>query len=381
MLFYLDKTIGDNLKDLQEKDVDLFRKYSDFLEDLGRSAVKGYCYLCGERQTMKYLSRDGHFGGFYKVVNQKYSESGAVLQKVPKSFVLTFLNSETFNPAKNLPSSLRNMKPCVLPVDKCITQGWRFDIECCLLGENVRDCYFYVLIGERYRLDKSQNGVRLNFLKDHGGGSDTGRLFLERVQENHIPTLCITDSDWKYGPSRENQPEYGGTADNVRKAMTKLLGTELLPLYYAYTIEVHEAENLIPLQVLEEMLSPAYQDMSKGVNVLNRLANLKEQPNPLLFYDFKAGIPLETGKEAKKNSKACVVYWSNILKKLGEKNDDFFVPVQLTNLLEKVVEHISNNKSKKYLQDIAIDSHLQAFWEDIGKEILTWGCAFPPVRV
>lgn len=374
LLFYLDKTIKPKLEEMEQSNSKELVHYDAFFQALGYSATRGNCYLCGERSTMKYLSGNSRFGGFYKVVNQKYPENNAVFREISEFFALT-LDSKAFNPVKNLPDSLRKKEYHVIPVDECINQGWRLDIECFLLGENVRDCYFYTLIGERYLLDRKMKGVRLRFLNDHGGGGDIGRLFLERVQKDRIPTLCITDSDWKYGAFQGNKPEYGTTASTVREAFGKLLGMKLLPLFDAFIIDVHEAENLIPLQVLEDMISPSCQDMRKGVNVLQRLATLPQQPNPLLYYDFKEGISFGS-KEGTKSA-----YWNDILQQLGEKNDNFFVPVQRTQLLEKVVERIRDKQSAKYLREITIDSHLQTVWQNIGMEVLTWGCAFSPQRV
>ena len=369
MLLYLDETIKPTLESM---DAGEKARYDAFFHDLGYASSKRWLYLCGERQTLKYLHRQPNYGNYYLSLAHKAQSHKGVMNEVNQIFALTFSQTKQFTPKE-----LRNVqsKCKLIPIGRCVQEGWRFNTECRLLVENLTDAYFYRLIGERYLLERKLNlGAGLSFYSQGGGGGTTSQNFLDIVKEHRIPTLCVADSDWRYGPLPGRTPPNGGTLNDLREAIKQC--SALLPLFELYPLPAHEAENLIPIEILEALAAEKRPNMWAGIQVLQRLSELSDNPSPILYYDYKSGVDCQSDG-AKRD------YWQSVAGRLGKDlSQDCFPAVCREGLLKDAVEQMEAHGVKtQRFRTLHIDSCLKPLWKEIGLTVLTWGIASVPGRV
>lgn len=114
-----------------------------------------------------------------------------------------------------------------------------------------------------------------------GGGHNTYRVVLNELNAHHI-TMCIVDTDKKY-PSCP--PEPNGTYDNcVNNIHSTACEYKFLPL------EVHEIENLVPLNYIDAFDNWENSDANdiRKKRAFDFLKNNAE--NVLPYFDYKKGI-------------------------------------------------------------------------------------------
>lgn len=204
--------------------------------------------------------------------------------------------------------------------------------------------------------------------------------------KSKMPTLCIVDSDRKYGETKkyQSEPESGSTWTRVRKKEKDLKQIPLLPPFSVYPLHVHEVENLIPTQALSELVGQdetLQVSMQPGLNMLEKLKTI-DDGKPLLYYDMKKGFPYMKTEPQRE-------YWFNIIKSLGGTERDlppvtkeegknpatiFFPPVCNNKLLERTIKLLNGRIN----QEMHMDDCLAELWNEIGLLMLTWGCANLP---
>lgn len=378
MVFYIDYSIHDvlNTRKLSEEE-------AIFFADLSNMYRKGACYLCGNINSLDILSQQlgNPSDNIYRSVKKCYAESGAVMRAVQTIIVLTFLESPSID---DLPEILQvQNKAIFIPIS--VAQKWSPNKKCCLLAENLNDCTFYERIAAYYCLKHGIKGIQICFHHENGGGNTICDVLRKCVQKEKEFTLCIIDSDKKHGVSDEypNEPARGDTFCRASRVSTELLKDTDLPPHALKPLDVHEVENLIPQQVLEQIQKelPA---MDRGLDLLEKLRKI-ECGSPILYYDFKMGFPLI--KDEPKRS-----YWKKILFALGgteadvppvnrPKNDRvdpyklFFPPLSNNNLLTRANLFLNDTT----LPTLHLDTYLLPYWEQIGELMLTWGCAGLPI--
>lgn len=372
MLYYIDNTVASALQDRELSEDEKW-----FFTDLAGAYHKGKCYLCGDSASLimlaEKLSQSGSI--FYNVL-AKHMEHGAVIQAVKTVFVISF-SEDGFG--ATLPVVLTSPDKVVfIPIEKAIQNQWQMGNNCCLLCENLTDNDFYYLIGKYYCIQHGYDQLHLSFHNENGGGDTTATVFTKCVEKEKKPTLCIIDSDRKHGETEQfpNNPAIGNTLKHVRDAKNKLEIVSKHPPFFLQELHVHEAENLIPMDVLSRIEQV---NAHGGKQLLMQLRGIGKE-EAILYYDFKKGLPyiLEKPKQQ---------YWKELLLLLGgketemppdkkpEKGDEqegksmFFPAVGRNDLLEQAVQSMKDNP--KY----QVDSYLEVLWDEIGLTMLTWGCS------
>ena len=155
-----------------------------------------------------------------------------------------------------------------------------------ILAENPNDVAFYAIVT---RIIKKLDEDLLAFIPMHGSGYSMGTE-LEKLQNNHVLSLAIGDSDIKYPKGK-----VGATGGAVLAAYTngKYVNLKI--------INVHEIENLLPPQFIYE------RSENEGESFMSRLIK-QGLLDYLRYYDVKNGISLSDITEPKYNTFANDIY-------------------------------------------------------------------------
>ncbi len=374
MVIFIDESIYERLKNLELKEDE-----NIFFSNLAFAHRQGKCYLCGNIMSIEYLSQalEGPAAGIYRQIMSRHSESGEILNLVEKVLVLAFTGDVS---QRNFPSALMvDGKPMITPVETAMQ--WNLDRPCCLLGEDLSDCNFYKSMGEYFLKKRLITSLHIAVHSESGGGSSLGDGLKKCVSEDLTPTLCIVDSDRKFGAFDENETlPKGNTLKTVENVSEELKNVKGIPPFVMFPLDVHEAENLIPTCILHSIKKP---DVGAGLVLLDKLKNLF-CGKPALYYDLKKGFPyIADGAQRR--------YWTSILLTLGGHESDmppktkeeakqlgensFFPHVIGRKALDEAVKSM---QKKTLAGDFVIDDHLHMFWDAIGALVLTWGCANMP---
>lgn len=355
MIFYIDETVRTRIAN-----DGITEKQAMFFSELAFSYQHGHCILCGNLDSINQLSStlEGYPGSIYRLVAAKYTEHRGLMEVVSSVFVLSFASALD---KTTLPSFL-HQKCRFLPIEEAM--NCKIYFPCSLLGENLTDCDFYKLIGKYYCAKHSIQGITIDPHVEHGGGNPISKVLHKCVQQELVPTLCIVDSDRKYGKTKrcKDEPRLGSTYCGVRDIQRKLERANCYTPYCVYPLHVHEAENLIPLSVIEG-LSKSQSNMKTGLDFLHCLKGIYAG-SPLLYYDLKNGVNISQNPQRN-------AYWNEIAEVLGESLP--FPNLHCNDILEDSVNYISMD-----IDSIVIDDYLIPFWDELGNHIVTWCCGFLP---
>ena len=366
MIIYIDKSIA---------------KHGDFTDDeevmftaLACAHRKGDCYLCGADESIKRLKDS--FGIYGKGIGTQHAEEGALIDAVETLIVITYDESPV------LPQRIRN-KPSkdvrIIPIAQAVK--YRLSEPCILLGESLYDCDFYRLVMRWYMhsIRKSIKGVWPQLVDEQGNGESTNKSLEKCVDANHNLTICLTDSDKKYdcSPRYGAPPATGKTMRDLKQSEDNLLGAGLGVLFELYCLDVHEAENLIPFCVLDDIAKDTVREMAPGITYLRKLqkAGLTDA---ILLYDFKKGNNIDTIRKdiedkGKTEKRPVLAYWEIIAHEIGDES----APSLNKNVLSKAITQMQQTgyvESDKFV----LDDHLVGIWNDIGRKVFSWGCANMP---
>lgn len=378
MVFYIDQTISAHAEKIGFTQEQLF-----LFSELVTAFWKGHCIVTGNANSIKTLATclGAPANGIFATTYDLHSQQGAILSKIPQIFVLTTdesLSETVIPPYVREKSVFINLADAVF---------WNLHDGCSLVGENLDDCIFYRVLGKKFCEKNGIHGIDLHFSFDPGGGNPTHKIFTNCVTEKKVPTICIVDSDRKYGKfgSCQSDPAIGDTLRLVNGANSMLDTFPHVAPHKIFPLQVHEAENLIPLAVLDNLQSELPQ-IEPGLKTLEKLKTLCDG-EPILYYDFKFGIRYEEDTPRGK-------YWREIADALGEQflpvpeekltsaqkagrerlpASPPFYPISNNRLLERATNWIDSNQ-------IEIETHLERTWEQVGSFILSWGCAISPIR-
>lgn len=360
LIIYIDRTISEYLEDHKLSNVEKQLFYG-----LALCHHHGKCFLCGDIKSLSALHRciDRFDDSLYGTVLSRYTELKSIADLVDSVLVVTFGQNPT------VPEFIKS-KMRVLRVQEIIDNNLDISQDCSFVGENLSDCAFYSLIAERYARLNQLRGITISFRHENGGGDTTYQVFEARIKTAKVPTFCLVDSDYRYGPTEKypDFPEPGTTAKKVEDTIADL--NINLPLYELYEVPIHEAENLIPIDVLEK-ISLQHKQMVPGISILKKIRDIG-RGDAILYYDFKKGIH-------KFENNASQAYWSEI----GDLVQDHTFPAILNRgLLSYAVGEMSSTQEtgSKFVVNIELDAYLLDLWIQIGRKVFSWGCASVPVR-
>lgn len=360
-----------------------------FFNDLAAAYQRGDCYLCGDLGSLEFLYQKlpGVSQKIYRIIKSHHLENGAAMNSVHCVFVLTYQEVPSLT---SLPEILQNKnKCCFICIPEAIAENWRLSTKCCFLSENLDDINFYLFIARYYCHKMHIPHQRIGFHTENGGGNTTCDVFKKCVSQDKNLVLCISDSDKKYGKTRDYpaEPAIGDTLKRIQAKAKEIDAlAEHLP-YHLFPLHVHEVENLIPFQLLQSLSQKSLPDILPKLGYVLQLQSIKNG-EPLLYYDYKKGFPYI--KSAPQRA-----YWQEILMELGgelssmppqEKQEEgtycpdalFFPPLH-RNLLAHTL-NIITSEADSLLKSLHIDDYLKNIWDDIGLQLLTWGYVNEPIR-
>ena len=248
-----------------------------------------------------------------------------------------------------------------------------------MLAENEDDIAFYQYVGQYYVRQNEIGNIRIHFEGQNGGGSTTANVLERIASEKKRMCLCITDSDRKYG---NDMP--GETMGRIIE-VTKRIQPEF---YEVILLEVHEIENLIPISVLEKIVSQ-YRLDSQGIEFIKYLVeNDSTRTSPVFYYDFKKGILKDdfilkqnaSKDEIKKFNKKELhrVYWKKYVEgfrgEIREESEQNLVSGICEKVLKYTLQYFQENVTGDRQLSFDPEEHLQDLWNEIGQKVYCWGC-------
>ena len=359
MIIYIDKSIG------------IYWEHSGFNEsenlffsELAIAHQKGACFLCGDLSSIETMIKafEGFEKSIFNQIRNKHSEMKSIIEKVESLIVL----SCDSNP--NVPVFIEG-KYRLINLNE--TANYNFDNQCTLIGENLNDCKFYKLLAERYLHSQGLKGIKLSLHNELGGGNTIDTVFKKCVEEDRNLTLCIVDSDMKHDRTKKypNHPKFGDTAIRLIKCHDKLKKSYNSCSFEIFCLDVHEIENLIPIEILKIIAESKYPAIEDGVQYLEKLFNAGLY-NAILCYDFKNGGAKITEGPSK-------TFWDEI----GEKVSDSSFPALNDKLLMATLDIFDDPSMPQYkITTFSIEKYLENLWNDIGLKVFSWGCANRPIR-
>ena len=241
-----------------------------------------------------------------------------------------------------------------------------------LIVENLTDFKFYNYIGLYYAL-KNRINPHLSFDVVPGGGQTSAVLFDDLIKQENRLLLGVFDGDQKYPGDN-----IGGTLKDV----LKIIDSKDRKFFECLSLAeqgVHEAENLIPLKLIEEIYDRREINAQNTIKFLNRL--YEERSNLYFYFDMKEGI-YRGNKTYTDNYDTC---WKDCVEsfKVSENLESLHISkviISQCGLLEKAIEYLSKKSLENgddlifIFENFVKDTFVDSKWTDIGKEIFTWGC-------
>lgn len=332
------------------------------VDNLAISAFESKHELFGDFNVMEALSRNTDLG----------LRSRLVLNRIVQNYASCSIPLEISYYVEVVPN-VRNRKRLVgrrvvVQLAACELLDSKSVQESCLIGEFYYDCQFFRQILLRY---KRKNGLTTPVcFEDIAGCGDT---VIDHVRQYLIrdkrPTLAIVDSDKKY-PS---QPIMSNST--CGKCKGKYVENVLYKLLH---MNVHEAENLIPLEVIDNLHWTGY-----GVDFKRAYDSLRSNPDTetiLAFFDIKNGIKntdeFRNSQEYQAYARICCLCDSSsqghsdfdqFISSLADKGVVF--PMLSKNLLRDAIDYMKSHSADDFL----LMKFQEREWNRISAKMINWG--------
>lgn len=238
----------------------------------------------------------------------------------------------------------------------------------CLIGEFYYDCKFFRQILLRYMKHKDLT-TPICFDDIAGCGSTLIDHVKQYLKGDKRPTLAIVDTDKKY-PS---QPIQANTTCGkcIRKYVDNVL-------YKFIHMNVHEAENLVPMEVIDNL-----NWIGAGVGFKKSFDTLRNHPESediLAFFDIKKGIKncpeLKASKEYQDFCELCCSFDpsnpanTNFYQYFSNLADDAVIfPMLSKKLLKDAINYMKTHSN----DDFQLLGYQKREWIKISKMMLNWG--------
>lgn len=267
MLFYLTKSLIIDESDARFDDV------KRAVYNLAIHAAEGYHAVIGDFEVITFFrnvfEKDYRVGSFFNAVYQNFA-----LEVVP-SFIKYYVEV-----VLEVTYSRTEYNKTIVPV--CYTRFIPLETtnKTSIVCEFLYDADFFEFVLKWYIKQLAVN-VHYAFNKIDGGGANTHKNIEKELNSDHI-TISIIDKDCRY------------PGDSVKSDSTcgKCVGIGLdNVLFKLLLLEVHEIENLVPLNFIDEAF-PVWTN-NDAEYALKKVAfdHLKsDAENILPYFDYKKGI-------------------------------------------------------------------------------------------
>ncbi|MCM1141542.1 MAG: hypothetical protein NC453_23470 [Muribaculum sp.] len=246
-----------------------------------------------------------------------------------------------------------------------------------VLGEDLNDAKFYQIVDKWYR-EKLNSKTCTQFITDGGGGRNTGGKF-QLYAENGSIVLCIVDTDRRYPNAT-----VGKTCRGCRREISRMYR----PIHMYYEPDVHEIENLIPKEIIDELAIDWNGGRLANKQTFDALYN--ELPDDkrenLRYFDMKSGF---TKHPEFKNLPEYIAFAkmcceTNPMIQLRPDFDTYFSQAEdMTTLHPGVCGSLLKLFVGKYTTglpktDYDFENYQLAEWLAIGQHMLNIGICRPP---
>nr|WP_287860654.1 hypothetical protein [Klebsiella sp.] len=241
-----------------------------------------------------------------------------------------------------------------------------------LLCEDINDFKLYSSISKLYQNNNKMNGVDIKFDICNGGGANI-KLNFDKILAEGFFCLCLLDSDKKHPKSG-----FGSTALKFNDRCDS-------PICKHYTIESHEIEALIPVEIIGQCINNKTIE-EKYLKAFEQLKALtSHSPITKLFFDHKEGFTIKKINEIDEKYKD--TFWRDaILKAQNLKRKGCLAKLECectpscialhgfgTGLLEacsSTIKKMSHVKLNESIPPVLINE-----WNSIGLKLFSWGCS------
>lgn len=255
-------------------------------------------------------------------------------------------------------------------VSYAVFENTRSTQECNLICEDFNDCYFYKLVLDYYKNHNKVN-ISCSFNDVQGAGDRTRDNIKQCVCRNRQISLCIVDTDKKY-------PEQGIVSNSTCGKCMYVVRDN--PCYLFYTLDVHEVENLIPFNVVDQLQWSAESQPHK--DAFDHLRNNAKSEYVLPYFDIKNGV---VNDDLLRNDTKYRKFVENLYYLHPGLATHGNYDAYLAGLEDKAVvfPHLLKGLLKRFLEymgehphfDMELLDYQRQEWNKIGKCMLDMGCS------
>ncbi|WP_031485667.1 hypothetical protein [Maridesulfovibrio frigidus] len=377
MIFEIDSSISDFLKN-ETGNRDLTMKCLKKVEALLLNASDGKNVIFFEDiEIIESLIDCGKFseptGYFLEYLRENFASTGSFIELTSRHIKIV-LECEP-----EIIINDKNHTVVTLPIFKLDQSFFGKSV---LLTENLVDGKFYKRMTQCYCKNYGQN-IDFDFELKHGGGNSTGTVFKETFNNQDKNCLCIVDSDKSHPECNFKETAKSVLDEHNNSDLAKFISD-------FYILEVKEAENLIPTEVIEKVIDPQQTD---NFNTYKSLSNEGAQ-----FFDCKKGINRRSF--SKNRDQLHLEFWRKELEGIDPNANDFLSQIAnkpagcMTNctgclnrnckqpycggigskILDNSIDIINND------EQYSLRENIQKEWETIAKKIITWSIVQPEYR-
>ena len=362
MLFYLDESVVDAAETSKE--------IRNKLQELYYCWSHGLCLVSSSRKNFLRLVKIPGLEEYNYI--QRTVQGIQSIYATLSFFVILYHNQKKRN-------SLSSYSMLSRDIDICSFKSMMSFAVNFLVCENVKDFEYYIWLTNQKNEFLKNHNFSINILPFNGGG-DTIVDSINHIRQYFL--LVVTDSDKKY-----NDCPLGCTASKVH-SMIEDLAHQGVKTCWAYTMEAHEIENLVPISLLKLAIG------NTKVAVYEKIENKEFGDTFLKYFDFKEGFHESSYRNIRKNNISQFPNYRKLLLQIGKKenslkailhkkyskdNDNVIVngvgKTVLGDVLTYLETHyISNN-------NIVVSPYQEKDWNEISKRVWSLGCAIKPQRL
>lgn len=362
MLFYLTDSL------IVEKNNPLYKGIYKAVHNLATQVVDGNHLLTASYATIKHFRKifqsDPIIGLFFNNLFQNFATIGI---PADLKFYIEIVKEQP---------TCRNEDGR----DICQKQySYYLDIDVCnkttLIGEDLNDTKFYKHVLVWYIRQLHAN-YSFAFHEIGGGGKNTYRAINNELSSRHI-VISIIDTDKKY---TNCPPEENGTYYNC----IHLIGSTACE-YRLLPLEVHEVENLVPLNYIDlfDVWAVGKPNDARKKRAFDFLKSNSEEILP--FFDYKKGIKYDEmfrgTEEYQKLAKKCYVVNEDMVRKepsfenfIAGLNDKKEIYPNLIGGSGTLTRALTLIDSASCPQPVLLEFQRHN-WNLIGQNLLDWGIA------
>lgn len=337
-------------------------EYKTFFNKLSYEIFENKNYYYLSKKMLEFLFKNDKLDDEpkqkYKRLFEKSFEDKLILKSVNRKLKIV-ANTDFSEDIK------RNDAEYIMTLDTFIKIGIPNKMN--IIAENFSDCKFYRYMGNAYRIKEKIKSVKIELELIHAGGSTIYEAYTEKMKERKISILFI-DTDKKY---KSCNP--GETLRKLINEITKLKNKNELKEYIELQIlDVHEAENLIPITMMKKILASrnALNQKKKTFDFFDQCINANKI-EALKYFDLKNGIEI-----GKLNDKQYKVYWKSKIEEVGETFDENnLLKGVKKDLLVQALKYLGDNIENEKFWEENIDTYMETEWNNLGQIVYSYGCA------